>query len=292
MHKEQHLPSAVLYILAATLCFACMGIFSKEVGDQVSIYTQLFCRFLINLLFLTPAIFTRFRYLCTIDTRRHLFLLIVRNFAGIASIGCTFYAIHKLTVTDAIVLNNTSALFVPLVVWIVLSVTTPLRVAMGSVIGFFGVLLVLGPTGEIFHPVSLIGLASGLLSAVALVMVREISKSISTERVLFHYVVMGTILFSCFLPFENGGPWPLQTWLFLLGLGFSGALYQVFLTHALSLSPVRILSSLSYMSIIFSAILEWFIWQKRLDWIEMAGIFLVIAGGLTVILFRKHVIRK
>lgn len=290
MHKEQNLKLGIFYIILSSFLFAMMGVFSKSVVGNASIFVQLFMRFLFNLLFLIPAMLKDFRTLAKVDTPQHFSLLTVRNIAGILSIAFTFYAIKKLTVTNAVLLNSTASLFVPFIIWIGFGIKTTPKVMLGSLIGFIGVILVLGPSGKIFQSASLIGLAAGMLSAIALVMVREISKSYSTERVLFYYSVTGTLIFSFFLPSENWHPYTTQTWLQLLGLGLSGALYQVFITHALGLAPVRILSSLNYMAIIFSAILGWLIWREKLEIINLVGISLVIGGGITTVFFGKKLI--
>ena len=64
--------------------------------------------------------------------------LILRNLAGIASMLLTFYAIKYLPISIAILLMNTSALFVPLLLFF-FKVKTPLK---GIGLQLYGVLLV------------------------------------------------------------------------------------------------------------------------------------------------------
>ena len=76
--------------------------------------------------------------------------------------ACYFFAIAHLPLADAVLLNQSIPLFVPLVerVWLGEPIPAPLwRVLL---IGFAGLLLILRPGFGVFQPVALVGLASAV----------------------------------------------------------------------------------------------------------------------------------
>lgn len=128
---------------------------------------------------------------------------------------------------DAILLNNTAPLFVPIVALLITGAKTPRKVWWGVVIGFIGVALVLHPGPQLFQLTSFIGLASGVLAAIAIVQIWILSKTGTTTQMFFYYFLIGTVASGAFALFQWRMPPDWKIWLLLGGIGIFGTLYQV-----------------------------------------------------------------
>jgi len=99
-------------MVASALLFASMaaavGVASRELPNGPIV----FFRHFIMLAFLLPWLFRQGRHaLDTDDVRGHL----VRGLAGVSAVACYFYAIARLRLADAVLLNQSMPLFIPLV---------------------------------------------------------------------------------------------------------------------------------------------------------------------------------
>ena len=210
--------------------------------------------------------------------------MILRSLLGLLALACMFYAIKYMPLANAILLNNTSTLFIPLIVFAMTGIKTPAKIILSVVLGFIGVVLVLGPSKEIFSLLSLIGLASGIFGGIALVLTRDIAKTLHPNQIIFYYSSIGAIVALLFaLPQTKS--FSQQIWLYLCGVGIFGALYQVFLTFSLRMAKVRYMSSLSFFSFIFAGIFDWLIWHNVPSLLVLIGMGLVVIGGFLTIFF-------
>ncbi|HPR07075.1 MAG TPA: EamA family transporter, partial [Denitromonas sp.] len=99
-----------LWMILASLLFACMGVCVKLGADRFGIAELTFYRGLAGLLFM--AVFMRSRG--TAFRTQHWRLQLTRAVAGSIALGCYFFAISLLPLAAAVTLNYTSPIFVAL----------------------------------------------------------------------------------------------------------------------------------------------------------------------------------
>ena len=139
IHLRNNYQKAVVCMVLAYISIALMGVFVKYASDELPSSEILFSRFFIGFVFLLPFLIKDGDF--KVDMSQWKFL-ILRNLAGIASMLLTFYAIKYLPISIAILLMNTSALFVPLLLFF-FKVRTPLKVLACSFMGFIGVSIIM-----------------------------------------------------------------------------------------------------------------------------------------------------
>ena len=131
-----------LWMIAASLLFACMGVCVKLGAAQFAAAELVFWRGFIATLLIGSYIVVRRLPLATPHAATH----VVRGLAGFAALVMYFYAISMIPLAAAVTLNYTSPLF--LVLLLVLWVKEPVRrgfyIALAT--GFIGVVLLLQPT--------------------------------------------------------------------------------------------------------------------------------------------------
>ena len=268
-----------LWMIAASLLFACMGVCVKLGSAQFAAAELVFWRGCVATLILGSYILVRRLPVGTPHARTH----IVRGVAGFASLVMYFYAISLIPLAAAVTLNYTSPLFLALL--LVLWLKEPVRRGFywALTAGFIGVMLLLQPTlsrdqwlGAMF------GLGSGMISSIAYLNVRRLGQLGEPEwRTVFYFSLLSAL---------GGLPWmlvasPLHAidlggWLLLLGVGGFGALAQLCMTAAYKRGKTLVSASLAYSTVVFSSAFGMLLWGETLPWAGWVGVILIVGSGL------------
>lgn len=289
---------AIPLILAAAFFNTLMILFVKISAQSVSIQIVLFARYLVTLIILLPFIYFNpakqsvGTYLKTERLPLHLF----RDIFGLISVLCYFYAAKSISLADSTVLFNTAPLFIPIIAFFWGGLKIVHRLWWGMGLGFLGVILILHPGRELLHLASVAGLFSGFCAAIVFVGGRYLTYSEPPLRNMFYYFVVGAIIAFFMLIISPGNSWKIfdtKSILLLVSVGVCGYFYQLCFTHGSKYAPVRLTSSFLYASVIFSILLDWFIWHVTPNSISLIGIFCVIMGAcLLLFLYPKDDYQK
>ena len=280
MEKKQNVFLATCFALIAAFTFAITGVFVKLIGKHATTTMVIFFRFSISLLILLPW-FLKDSALFKISQPKNF---ILRSIAGLLALYCTFYALRYIPIADALLLSNTSALFVPIVAWVMLRTITPIKIWVITLIGFVGVIFILHPDKVIFNYAALVALTSGFFAGISLVQIRQLTKISSTQQILFYYFLTGTIVAGFILPFLWVTP-NLHVWLLLIAVGIFSAIYQVLMVLSFTYAPVRLMSTVMFSCVAFGAFFDWVIWNKLPGLLTMIGMLLVIISGIFAVYF-------
>lgn len=295
---ETKLSKAIPFMVAAAFFNTWMIFFVKISTQFLPVSVVLFARCLITLIIISPFLYfnpAKQPILTFLKTDRKL-LHFVRDFAGLISLFCYFFAAKTISLADATLLFNTSPLFIPIVSYFWGGFKIIHRLWWGMALGFVGILLILHPGHELFSLASFVGLLSGLTAAIVFVGSRYLLYSEPPLRNMFYYFALGAavtfvlVLFShvSWADFSN-----IKTILFLLSIGIFGYLYQLCFTYSAKLGPVRLTSSFMYVSVIFSMVLDWFFWKIKPDMLSFLGILCVVLGAcLLLLLYPKDDFQK
>ncbi len=266
-------------MVAAGLLFAAMGASIKLASRELPNAMVVFFRNAVGLLVLLPWLFPGGREgLRTRDVRGHL----ARGLAGLGAMYCFFYAIAHLRLADAVLLNQSVPLFLPLVGRVWLGETVPARLWRVLALGFIGILLVLKPGSELFSAASLFGLASAMLGAVAQVGIRRLTRTEPAARIVFYFALIGTLA-SAPAALAAWRPPTGTMWAIVLVMGFLATLGQLSLTRAYSHAPAARVGPFMYAGPIFAGLFDWSIWHVLPDRLFVLGALLVaVAAVLTL----------
>ncbi|HSW86836.1 MAG TPA: DMT family transporter [Rhabdochlamydiaceae bacterium] len=285
MHK-QDLRAGVIAGTLAAIFFTLMSLCVKLINGQASTATILLFRFGVSLFLLLPFVAKEAETIFKVDNP---FKFVLRTVFALLALGCFFYSLNYISFTNALVLINTAPLFVPIFSWWILNAKTHAVVWTGIVIGFLGILFILRPDTGVLKISSIIGLGSGIFASLGIVFIRILSKVGSITQILFYNFVFATLI-SGIVAIFTWEPLDQYTIFLLIAAGVNGALYQYFSTLSYAKTPIRISSSLMFLCILFGALVEWFIWKKMPSAIDIAGMALVVFGGMWVVYFgQKHV---
>lgn len=288
MYPED-LRRGALLMIASGLLFSTMGALVKYLSAELPNEMVVFFRSVMGLLALLPWVLHRgLGQLKTKRLRGHL----GRGLAGVSAMYCYFYAIAHLPLAEAVLLNYSTPLFIPFIaaLWLGEQVSPRLWVAIGT--GFVGIVLILKPGLGLFTPVSLIGLASGLFAALAMVSIRRLSNTEPTLRIVFYFSLVCTAVSAVPLAWRWQTPDP-GLWILLLGMGALASLAQLLLTRAYAHAPAAQVGPFTYSTVVFAAGIGWIFWSEIPDLLSFGGTALVcLAGVLTIRLAGQRVLSE
>lgn len=272
MHKEHY---GFIYGAIAALAASGMGLFVK-LSTSASVASLLFARFVLAFPIVLWVIYHKKIDIQLGKVPKNL----TRSLASILALYAYFYAVQMLPLVNAITLTNTTPLFLPLVVLVWYKLVVSKRRFLATAVGFLGVVILLRPTGDFQLMGSLLGLASGLFGAVALMSVRQLSKSESTETILCYYFLIGAVItfFPAVLDWKPITD-PIQ-WLYVLLSAVCALIYQFTLTKAFTHAPATKVGTTNYLAVVFGGIYGWTIFGEVPDVWVVIGTVLIVCGAV------------
>jgi drug/metabolite transporter (DMT)-like permease len=266
-------------MLASGLLFATMGALVKSVSVSLPNEMVVFFRCLMGLLALTPWLVHRGpRYFATRKLGAHL----VRALTGLAAMYCFFYALGRLPLAEAVLLNYSAPLFIPLAALLWVGEGFSRQLWWPIAIGFAGIALILKPGLALFTPVALIGLAAGILSALAMAGIRRLTSTEPAVRIVFYFSLTATLVSAVPLAWAWQTPAP-GLWLKLIAVGVLATSAQILMTRAYAHAPAAQVGPFSYGIVVFAGLFGWALWGELPDLLSLAGVLLVIVAGILTI---------
>lgn len=270
-----------LWMLAAGLGFALMGICVKLGAPHFSAAEMVFWRSLVSMLATAGLLW---RAGLSVRTPR-LGMHVHRGVSGFVSLFMFFYALTTLPVATAMTLNYTSPLFVALLLaWLARErIRWPLGLAV--LLGFIGAVLLLRPTiapAQVWP--AAVGLASGAISAIAYWNVRQLVRSAEPEeRVVFYFALFSAAGALVWMLPQDWHAITLDNLPVLAGVAVFGTLAQLAMTRAYGRGSALVSAALSYSGIVFSSALGIAILGDVLPIVAWIGIALIVAAGIIAV---------
>jgi len=276
-----------LWMIVASLLFACMGVCVKLGSAHFSTGELVFYRGFVG--FLLMALLVRWQGI-PLGTP-HWRLQLSRGLSGTVSLMCYFFALGILPLATAVTLSYTSPLFVALLVllWFREPVGRGVFAAVG--LGFVGIVLLLKPTlqADQWHG-ALIGLGAGLLASLAYVNVRELGRAGEPEARTVLWFSSVTSLFGLAWALTSGSLHAIDgpRAAIILGVGGFGGCAQLAMTRAYRYGKTVVSANLSYSTVIFSSLFGVALWDERLPLTSILAVAIIIVSGVLVSLASRQ----
>lgn len=266
-----------LLVLTSALLFSVVGALVKTASADLPSEVVVFFRNAVAMAFLLPWLMFRHRHLSLKTSCPHLHLL--RAAAGLGAMYCFFIALKLLRLADAMLLCYTLPLFIPIIEWFWLKEPVSRQTQIAVAVGFIGIALVLKPGFGLFQAAGLVGLASGLLAALAIVGIRRMTATEPVVRVVFYFTVFGTLVSAVPLAWSWQNPQGHMLWV-LCVMGVLAIMAQMCLTKGYSLAPAGQVGPFNYGNVVFAAVIGWVFWGETLDGLTLVGAVLTCSAGI------------
>jgi drug/metabolite transporter (DMT)-like permease len=289
-----HRASALM--VGASALFALMGACVKLASEFYGAGEIVMARSLIGLLLMAAALRLRRIPLRSTVPQLHL----ARSISGTVALCLWFTSIAGLPLATATTLNYMSSVWIALFLIGGAVLVAPERggsrpdgrLTAAVLAGFAGVALVLRPTisqDQLLH--GLLGLASGLLSAVAYLQVTSLGRiGEPGERVVFYFSLTGVVFGAAYAAFEGfAEQHHAEGLLLLLAIGTLATAAQWMMTRAYATGATLGIAALQYLGIVFASLIGIVLFAEQLPAVAWAGIALILAAGVAATLLRGRV---
>jgi len=272
---------AIIWMLVASLGFACMGVCIKLASPDLTAAEAVFYRGGIAWLLAQLYVLSQGHSLRTPHLKAHL----LRAGVGCCGMATYFSAIAMIPLASAVTLAYTSPLFMALILWIWYREPVRLRAAMILLLGFAGVVLLLQPTlnGNQWLG-AVVGLSAGVFAALAVLNVRRLGQLGEPEWLTVYYFSACSAVMGLIWTLWQGGFHPLNGTLFWLALGMGGFGYvgQMGMTIAFKRGKALTVANLSYSTVVFASLFGMAIWHEVLPVIAWLGIALILVSSMVM----------
>lgn len=281
----------VTYIVLSAFFFALMNLFIRLAGDGVPSLQKCFFRNLFAFFF-ALAVLKRNKQKFIIG-KGNLKYLVFRSTAGMLGMVCNFYAIDRLAISDASMLNKLSPFAAIVFSFFILKEKASIADMLSVFIAFLGALLVIKPTANMEVVPALLGALGGIGAGLAYTFVRKLGNRGEKGMIIVAFFSGFTTLFLSvpFIMFYE--PMGAKAWLFLILTGIAATGGQICITKAYRFAPAKEISVYDFSIVLFTAIMGFAFLNQIPDLLSVIGYFIIIGTAITkyyftIIRVEKH----
>lgn len=286
-------------MLVASFLFALMGACVKLASQYYSTSEIIMYRGAIGVLFLALMVKLRGGTLKTTMPWLHF----RRGVIGVTALWLWFYSIGSLPLATGTTLNYMSPIWMAAMLFASSWWHGKSRFEWGLagtiLLSFAGVALLLRPSfqADLWFP-ALVGLFSGMLSALAYLQVRHLGHLGEPEyRVVFYFSATSALagLTSGLIAPHFGGETlhsPInhsaKGLMLLFAVGICATLAQMAMTRAYRLGKPLVTANLQYTGIVFSTFWGMLLWNDKLSWVAWSGIAIILISGIVSTIYNSR----
>lgn len=279
------------YMILASLLFAFMGAFAKELSENMSSVEVVFFRNVFGVFLILYSIYKK-----PLEQKGGKpFLLLFRGTVGFLALLMFFYNISKIPLAEAMTFSKTSTIFSAMFAYFFVKEKLGIKGWIGIFVGFIGILFITKFDGSSLDKTDWLGILTGVGAGLAYTSIRELRKYYDSRAIVLSFMSLGTIgpIFLMILaPYYTGETFDfiiapfvipeIKDWFTILCLGVFATFAQIYMTKAYSCAKAGIIGTIGYSNIAFSIILGIILGDSFPDIWIILGIILIIISGLLV----------
>ena len=267
----------VLFIIMSAFGFAMMSAFVKLSGDLPSFQKTFFRNITSCIIAFGIILVKKESFFGKLENQK---ILILRSLFGTLGIVFNFYAIDKLVLSDANMLNKLSPFFVIIFSALFLKEKINFKQGLAIIIAFIGALFIIKPQFNFDIIPSLIGVCGAICAAAAYTCLRVLGSREKYYTIVFYFSFFSTIVI---LPFML----TLVQFLYLILAGIFASIGQFGITIAYKYAKAKEISIFDYSNIIFSAIISFILFGVLPDYLSIIGYLVIFSVSLYMFLYNK-----
>ena len=265
-----------LFIVLSAFSYSLMAVFVKLAGNELATVQIVFTRGVITL-FLTYLIIRKKK---VYPLGKNHIVLITRGIIGSVALYLVYESLHRFSLPEATVIQYLYPIFTALFASFLISEKIGGLLYFSITLGLVGVYIILDFPFLISNAISetnmMIALSGAILTGLSYVMVRKAVTLKESPYVIMFYFPLFTVPMSLFfLP----GNWEMPTmliWVYLVLVGITSQLGQLFLTYGYELLPASRAAMTSYIQVPFSVIAGIIIFNDQITYSFIIGTLMIL----------------
>jgi drug/metabolite transporter (DMT)-like permease len=264
--------------------FSAMGMFVKLSGQRLPSMQIVLVRAIITLV-LSWLLIKRERINPWTGPHK---LLILRGLLGATALICFYYSLVNLPLAEATVIQYMNPLLVTVLAMATLGERPGRREWLAIVVSLIGVLIIARPAAIFGESNSLQGfyvlvaLTGSVFSSIAYITVRQLRHQHSALVVVFYFPLV-TVPIALPLALPGWVNPTLPEWGYLLGVGVTTQIAQVYMTRGLQLEEAVRATTVGYLQIVFAAIWGALVFHQLPDGWSAVGALIIALSTFSVL---------
>ena len=291
MKELSETSKGIVCIVFSAFCFAFMAVFVRLAGD-IGFVQKAFFRNAVAFIIASAGICKDYaahgKDAVSIPKGALLFLFL-RAATGSLGVFGNFYAIDRLVLSDAAILNKMAPFFAILFSFVLMrEKIRPLQL-FAIITAFAGAMLIVKPGFQFSETLpSLAGFVGGIGAGFAYACVRKLSTLKCSGKIIVLFFSVFSMLLSVPQMIVAFEPMTSAQFLFLCGAGICAAGGQFSITAAYYHAPARDISIYDYSQIIFSTMFGLLFFGQLPDIWSIIGYCIIIAMAVLNFIYTKH----
>ncbi len=277
-----------IFLIIVSVFFAHVMIASTKLAQlEVNVITAALFRFVFGLIIISPLIIkSKFSIFKTQNLKFHT----IRSTLNLPAMLLGFGSISLIPIEKFTAIQFIVPFIVTILAIIFLREKIYIYRTIALILGFIGMLVIIRPG---FIDISIgvsMALGSSFFWSIVIVMTKKMSADDSAITILaYQYVFM--IIFTAILSIFFWQSPSIKTLIFLFIAALTGTIFHLCINHAYKLVDVTMTQPYSFLGLIFSSVLGYFIFNEIPDIYTWIGAFIIFIGVL-IITFREMKLKK
>jgi drug/metabolite transporter (DMT)-like permease len=264
----------------SVLAFSVMSTLAKFLGNDFNAIQIVFFRALFSLFIIAPSLIKAGTVKGGIRTSVPA-LQITRGLVGAIAITLSFYAIINMPLADALAIRFSSALFVVPLAAVFLKENMQINKILASAVGFFGVLIMLNPGGNI-PPAGLAALGAAIAFALATILVSIVARYDKPITMMFYSNIVAVILLIGPAVMVWRAP-NLEQFSLLICMAISASIAHNLFIRAFAIAEASVIAPIDYLRLLLGAAIDYFIFGVVLGSNTLMGSMLIVVAAYFIL---------
>ena len=297
MKQVSETAKGLFCIIPSAFCFALMAVFVRLSGDihfvQKAFFRNAVAFFIAVFLLLKEIRHNGVEVISV--TKQSLLFLFLRSITGSVGVFGNFYAIDRILLSDAAILNKMAPFFAIIFSFVIMKEKIKLVPLMAIITAFLGSMLIVKPSFDFSKTVpTLAAFAGGMGAGFAYACVRKLSVLKCNSKLIVLFFSAFSMLLSVPYMIVSFNPMSFTQILFLVLAGICAAGGQFSITAAYYHAPARDISIYDYSQLIFSTLLGFIFFAQIPDIYSFIGYIVIISMAVLNFLWNRnqHKIKK
>ena len=276
--NAQHRRIGIGLVCAGTFCYASLDACGKWLVQSLPVMEVVWLRFVLHVVLgaalLAPS---HGRGLVRMHSPR---LQALRALMLAAMTALNFWALQYLQLAQTGAIQFSVPILIALISHVVLRESLDLRRWLAILAGFAGVLLVIRPGSQAFHPAILLSVLNAVLYAAFNLLTRRMAATETPASMQWLSALGAAVVLTPFALTSTHWPQQASQWAVLVACGLFGALGH----HAMALAhrhaSAAMLGPFLYQQILYMGLWGWLVFSQVPDGLVVAGALVVVLSGL------------
>lgn len=268
----------ILLVVGATLSFSVLDATAKWLVQSLPVMQVVWLRFVSHVLLM--ALILAPRHGRTMVHMKSPQLQALRGVMLASMTALNFFALQYLQLAETGAIQFSVPILIALLSawWLHEKLDARRWIAIFG--GFAGVMLVIRPGSQAFHPAILLCVGNAVLYAVFNMLTRRMAASESPESMQLLSAAMAALLLAPFALAQWQTPATAGQWFLLLLCGLMGGVGHLFVAMAHRYASAAVLGPFIYQQILYMALWGWLVFRQVPDAFVVAGASVVVVSGL------------